>query len=113
MNFFTGILLVLMFAACNKKAIPEITDRKAEPPKMMRVEYPPKQTVAPDTIAGKNIFTMRCGRCHGLPDAEKFTAERWDDILPLMIPRAGLNNEESLHVRTYLMAHAAKKGQEP
>lgn len=95
-------------AACTKKAMPEISNRKAEPPKMLRVEYPPKQTVAPDTAAGKRIFTLRCGRCHGLPDAKLFSAERWDDVLPLMIPRAGLNNEEALHVRTYLLAQVPK-----
>lgn len=104
----TALTAVLILTACTKKALPEMTDRKAAPPKMMRVEYPPKQTVAPDTVAGKNIFTMRCGRCHGLPEAAKFSADRWDEILPLMIPRAGLSNEEALHVRTYLLAHAAK-----
>lgn len=102
------MVILLTAAACTKKVMPVISDRKADPPKMIRTEYPPKETVAPDTTAGKNIFIQRCGRCHGLPDANQFNADRWDDILPLMIPRAGLNNEEALHVRTYLLAHAAK-----
>lgn len=48
----------------------------------------------------------RCNRCHGLPEPAKFTHKKWDEILPLMFPRAGLDNDASLHVRTYLMALA-------
>lgn len=104
--FFLNLLLVV---ACHKKALPVIAERKAELPKKVESIYPPRPTVAPDSVAGKQIFMARCVRCHGLPDAKQFTKEKWDDILPLMFPRSGLSNEEALHVRTWLLANAAVK----
>ncbi len=100
--------LILVLAACQKKALPVITERKTEPPAKINSKYPPKETVAPDTLAGKRIFISRCGRCHALPEMKQFSMERWDDILPVMFPRARMNNEEALHVRAYLLANAAK-----
>ncbi|MGQ0737835.1 MAG: hypothetical protein ACT4OJ_02140 [Bacteroidota bacterium] len=100
--------LFLILAACQKKAVPVITGRKAELPKKFESIYPPKETMPPDTLAGKRIFMSRCGRCHALPEAKQFSIEKWDDILPLMFPRAGLNNVEALHVRAYVLANTAK-----
>jgi hypothetical protein len=102
------ITLILVLAACQKKAVPVITERKTEPPKIINSQYPPKETVAPDTLAGKRIFISRCGRCHTLPVMKQFGVERWDDILSVMFPRARLNNEEALHVWKYVLANAAK-----
>lgn len=103
------LFLLLLVLACHKKAVPVIAERKTELPKKVESIYPPRPTVAPDSVAGKQIFKARCGRCHGLPDAKQFTKERWDDILPLMFPRSGLSNEEALHVRTWVLANAASK----
>lgn len=102
------IFLILLAAACHKKAVPVITERKTELPKKFESIYPPEQTVSPDTIAGKRIFMARCDRCHGLPGTKQFSVEKWDDILPTMFPRAGLNNEEALHVRAYILANTTK-----
>lgn len=99
--------MFLSVAACTKKATPVITERNAPLPKKFESSYPPKETIAPDTIAGKRIFTSRCGRCHGLPETKQFSVEKWDDILPTMFLRAGLNNEEALHVRTFVLNNAA------
>jgi len=102
------ILLLIITAACQKKAAPVITGRKTAPPKKMESRYPPKETVPPDTLTGKSLFVARCSRCHALPEAKQFSIQRWEDILPLMFPRAGLNNEEALHVRAYVLANGAK-----
>ena len=99
---------ILLLAACQKKAVPIITERKTAPPKIINSQYPPNETVAPDTITGKQVFISRCGRCHGLPERKQFNPDRWDDILSVMFPRARLNNEEALHVRAYVLASAAK-----
>ncbi len=100
--------MVAALVACHKKGIPEMTDRKAPLPKMVSSVYPPKETVAPDTLAGRAIFAGRCSRCHALPQAGQFNAVRWDEILPVMIPRARLDNEQALHLRAYLLSQAAK-----
>jgi cytochrome c5 len=104
--FFTFICLTLICVACQKKAVPLVTERKAPPPNISRNAYPPKETVAPDTVAGKRIYANRCGKCHALPTPAQYSVTRWDNILPIMIPRARLTNEEALHVRTWLLANA-------
>jgi hypothetical protein len=107
-SFIMLLATAYVLTACQKKAVPVITERETPPPVISRTIYPPKETVAPDTLAGKRIFTNRCGRCHALPLPDQFSVKRWDNILPVMIPRARLNNEESLHVRTWLLAHASQ-----
>jgi hypothetical protein len=97
-----------LLTACQKKAIPVITERETPPPIISRTIYPPKETVTPDTLAGKRIFTNRCGRCHALPVPDQFSVKRWDNILPVMIPRARLDNEQALHVRAWLLANSAR-----
>lgn len=99
---------ILITVACTRKAAPSIINRNAAPPQKAKSIYPPEETVAPDTLAGKQIFAGRCGRCHSLPETNQFTVVKWDDILPDMFPRARLNNEEALHVRTWLLANAKK-----
>lgn len=103
------LLFLLLVGSCYKKAVPVIAERKTELPKKVENSYPPRPTVAPDTVAGRQIFVTRCSRCHGLPDVKQFIKERWDNILPLMFPRAGLRNEEALHVRTWVLANAVAK----
>jgi hypothetical protein len=103
---YTGVLFLLI--ACHKKTVPVITERNAELPKKIGSNYPPQATVPPDTVAGKSIYTTRCGRCHDLPLPAQFSAARWDDILPTMFPRARLTNEEALHVRTWVLVNAGK-----
>ncbi len=100
-------LIVLLFS-CQKKAVPVITGREAELPRKTEFIYPPKATVAPDTLLGNRLFTARCGRCHGLPEPKQFSAKKWDDILPLMFPRSRFDNEEALHVRAYVLANSEK-----
>lgn len=102
-------LFLSLLPACQKKTVPVITERKAELPKKTQFIYPPKPTVPPDTLAGHKLFMARCNRCHGLPDTRQFTTAGWDNILPLMIPRASLNNEEALHIRAWVLANALPK----
>ncbi len=102
-----GIILLAAWAgitACQKKAVPVITERKTPLPKMISSVYPPRETVTPDTLAGRRIYAVRCGKCHALPRPAQFDAKHWDAILPVMFPRAGLDNEQALHVRAWILA---------
>lgn len=101
-------VLLIILQACAKKVMPVIESRNTESPKKIKSIYPPEETMKPDTLAGKQIFTARCGRCHGLPGTKQFTAEKWDNILPDMFPRARLTNEEALHVRAFVLFNAKK-----
>ncbi len=93
--------------SCQKKSLPVISERKTEPPKILSV-YPPPGTVVPDTLQGKQVFINRCNYCHGLPEPMQFSIAKWEGILELMIPRAGIRQENAVHVRAYVLANAAK-----
>lgn len=100
-------IMLLIVAACQKKAVPVITERKAAPIELPAL-YPPNGTVAPDTIIGKTVFTGRCSRCHGLPDLLLYNEEKWENILASMIPRAGIPMDNRVHLRAYVLANAAQ-----
>ena len=99
------IATAMFIIACNKKSVPVITERKTEPSKPVTVN---PSTVIPDTLTGKIVFTNRCGKCHGLPDPIQFTSKRWEAILFSMIPKAGLNEEQAVHITVYVHANAKK-----
>lgn len=101
-------LLCLAIIACHRKSMPVITERKTEPPVKQTSVYPPAMTVKPDTAQGRILFTARCGRCHALPYPSQFTAARWDGILTTMVPRARLDNNQTVHVQAYVMANAKR-----
>jgi hypothetical protein len=106
-KIFFLLSLLFIVAACQKKAVPVITERKYEPPKRVVTTFPTPGTIAPDTSIGKTVFINRCGKCHGLPEPVQFTAERWDGILISMMPKARLNEEQKIHITAYIKSHAS------
>lgn len=99
---------IVFIAACQKKSVPVISARKSPPPKIQGSVYAPAGTVQPDTVQGKTVFMARCNRCHGLPSPETYSAKQWENILLLMIPRAGIGNENAVHVKAYVLANTFK-----
>jgi hypothetical protein len=108
MKHLVFVFLIFFLSACQKKAMPVITERKTSPPPKVAAIYPPAGTVVPDTLTGKSVFINRCGRCHGLPDLASYTTKIWEGILESMIPRARIEQQNAVHVRAYVMANAAK-----
>lgn len=102
------ILLLLVAIACQKKAVPVITERKTEASKKVVTPFPPSGTILPDTAIGKTVFVNRCGKCHGLPEPVQYTAQKWEGILAYMMPRARLDEIQKIHVWAYVNANAAK-----
>lgn len=54
---------------------------------------------------GKTIFTSHCGRCHQLFQPEEKTVAKWNAVLPSMIKKAKLSDDEGALVRAYVMAN--------
>lgn len=102
-SFVTALFVLIVLLSCQKKAVPVITTRTIEPsvPKL-------EEFSAPDLLAGKQLFTNRCGRCHGLPDPVQYTVKRWETIMVLMAPRAKLSKQEQVHVTAWVKENAAK-----
>lgn len=97
------LFVLIILLSCQKKAVPVITARTIEPSAPKTGELS-----APDLLTGKQIFTNRCGRCHGLPDAVQYTEKRWETIMVLMAPKAKLSKQEQVHVTAWVKENAAK-----
>lgn len=125
-NTFTLFLLVVIVFACSRKTITttvaetkhqvplaEKADGIIETPLMedqpISSEHIKKDASQNDAlVAGQRVYTINCGRCHELHSVEKFTAQRWDEILKKMIPKAKLNAEQSKQVTAYVLANVKK-----
>ncbi|NOT51673.1 MAG: hypothetical protein HOP10_10405 [Chitinophagaceae bacterium] len=94
--------MLTVIIACNKKAMPVISERTTDPPK----PESPVADVKPDIVIGQRVFTNQCSKCHDLPDPAKYNTERWDGILRTMIPRAGISRVNEVHVTAYVKANA-------
>jgi cytochrome c5 len=57
---------------------------------------------------GKVIWEAACIKCHSLIAPEGHSVEKWEDILPRMVKRAGLTDEQSGKVRAYVITHAKR-----
>ncbi|PHR22560.1 MAG: hypothetical protein COA38_17830 [Fluviicola sp.] len=55
-----------------------------------------------DIGEGKVVFMRDCTRCHGKKKVENFTTAQWSNILPRMIIKAQLNDNESRQVKAYV-----------
>lgn len=57
---------------------------------------------------GEDLFTLKCGRCHGLPLPSEITVADWQPIMKRMAPKAKLNADETNWVLAYVNANAKK-----
>ena len=64
---------------------------------------------------GKELFEIRCGICHQLPEPDMLTAAKWKRLLQLMQKRMQqvdmlpLNEEEFAQIHAYLSSQARRK----
>ena len=54
--------------------------------------------------AGKNVYEIKCTKCHGAKATDVYTSERWDGILKMMVPKARLTDSETEQVTAYVNA---------
>ena len=57
---------------------------------------------------GEDLFTLKCGKCHGLPTPSEFKVDEWNPIMVRMAPKAKLNAEETNWLLAYVNANAKK-----
>ena len=57
---------------------------------------------------GRQVYLTRCSTCHTIEPIDRYTAARWDQILPRMNKDAKLDAAEAADLRTYIgTAHRA------
>lgn len=53
---------------------------------------------------GKIIFENSCGKCHDLPDPQRYSSEKWVEIINWMAPKAKITQEQQQLVYQYVMS---------
>jgi cytochrome c5 len=107
---FTLIAGSLIFFSCAKK----ITQPEPPPAPAVNQVVPPadtpkevaKKMEGPEVVAGKQTFTTKCARCHGLKEPANFTAQEWVPIMDRMAIKANLDAAEKTNVLAYVSFHA-------
>jgi hypothetical protein len=61
------------------------------------------RTLSADAVAGQELFTGKCGRCHDLPVVEEYSAKRWKKIVPPMAKKAKLDATQESQVMAYVL----------
>jgi cytochrome c5 len=97
-----------MAAACHKKTVPVITERKEFPSSPRSTKPAINANTLEFVAAGKTLYEMKCTRCHALKDPGVYPTEKWGSILKTMIPRAKIDNDQAQQVTAYVMANAKK-----
>lgn len=96
MKKITTILALIVFiVSCSHKTTPSTSVVILKPD-------------SPEAIAGKQVFTAKCGTCHELKDPADYTPKKWISIVNDMAPKAKLNATEKKNVLTYVQANAKK-----
>jgi mono/diheme cytochrome c family protein len=98
------LFILWLLIACSKKAVPVITERTVP-------ASGPAPTVVltePDHEKGKVIYTNRCSRCHGLPEAGQYDEKKWTAIMTRMAPKARLSEQEVADVKAYIKKDLTK-----
>ncbi|MBS1653407.1 MAG: hypothetical protein JSU05_01070 [Bacteroidetes bacterium] len=112
-----SLVCAITAVACNKKMHPSVakTEPATEPvttPVQPTAPTAPVTEVKPEDAAlisqGKSVYEAKCGKCHALKVVDVYTAQRWEGILKMMIPKAKLTEDEAAQVTAYVNANAKK-----
>lgn len=55
-----------------------------------------------EAMAGKKVYTGKCGRCHKLQDPNKYSDSQWDDWMAKMSKKAKLTEEQSKQLTVFI-----------
>ena len=74
----------------------------------------PEPSYEPGSLGDQELFTLKCSRCHALPDPSQHTAEEWGQTLDRMagyidkVQFTSLSDEERAAIQRYLESAAAR-----
>ena len=102
----TFTILSLMFTSV---LLTECTPKKAATDTMspeQKVADVKKNYTEAQMAEGKTIWQGACGKCHKLFEPGSRSVEKWENVLPRMVNRSKLNDQQAAMVRAYLLSHA-------
>jgi mono/diheme cytochrome c family protein len=56
-----------------------------------------------DIAEGQKIYNGKCGKCHGLPDVDARTEEKWPKTMDWMAPKANLDEKQKQQALQYVL----------
>ena len=68
-------------AACTPKTAEVVEEKKTS-------EFP-----SAEISEGSTLYAANCGKCHALPEINKYSQEQWKGIIPPMAKKAKLDTE--------------------
>lgn len=66
------------------------------------VAEPVEKSLSADALAGQTLYSANCGRCHDLPTVDHYSEKKWNNILPRMIKKAHLADDQGKQVTAYV-----------
>jgi mono/diheme cytochrome c family protein len=97
---------VTLMMNCSRKGVGSIATN-ATTPEAAVAEVSKKYSTA-QIQEGKLIWEAACIKCHSLIAPEGHSVEAWENILPRMLRRSRLTDEQSGKVRAYVLTHAKR-----
>lgn len=58
---------------------------------------------------GQTFYKAHCGKCHGLKDANAYTEEQWNKIIPPMAKKAKIDEKTQQSITQYLLTMCSAK----
>lgn len=109
--FLLSLASIIIFG-CAKKNVPVATVTAPLTPVVVAPDAA-KIDVASDTLStnkmvaiGQEIFTAKCGRCHGLKKVDDYSVTQWVPIMERMAVKARLDSTEKANVIAYVQIHS-------
>jgi cytochrome c2 len=94
-KILASIAITIIIISCSHKTAPTASIAVAKPD-------------SPEAIAGKTVFTAKCGTCHELKNPGDYTAQQWTPIVKEMSRKAKLNDTDKANVLAYVQSNAKK-----
>jgi mono/diheme cytochrome c family protein len=95
------VLATFMLANCS----PKVSKPVASTPVTPATPKPEIHYTEAQIAQGQAIYTSNCGKCHKLHAPTDRSLSKWEQILPTMIRKAKLTDEQGGLVRAYVMAN--------
>lgn len=87
---FGSFTLIALIMACSPKTSTEVVTEMEE------------VSMTAEMSSGKSIYESRCIKCHGYKEIKNYSRAQWEKILPAMMEKAQLAEEEKKQVHAYV-----------
>lgn len=93
--------LILILAQCSPKIAKMVTSEPILSKSEIERLYSPEQL-----SHGQSLYANNCASCHELHKTNEYSQEAWNDILRQMLRYTGLDFDEAMTLRAYLLTNA-------